>query len=157
MPRTKKLSPIEIARIRAALPYLLRRIAVPESLIAAVAPKTNPPKIKKRDLRRLAEALASGPVVLEMHGTRLAITPKRGSGRPSGTRLTGSRKGRRGTDSRGHAMSAKRRVAMQWQGRYLGSVARLTAAQKLKVKRVKLADGYASAIRLAVALRRQGA
>jgi hypothetical protein len=50
-------------------------------------------------------------------------------------------------------MTARRLAAQKLQGRYMGALAGLTAGQKAKVKKVKSADGYTAAFRLAAKLR----
>ena len=147
-----KMSPIEIGKIRQSLPYLRRHMTVPAWLERAVGSAMKPPKIGKREIQRLVAALMVGPKRVELNGHRLVIGGKRGPGRPPGSGAKS--RGSKGTDSRGHAVTAKRRAAMKRQGRYMGALAGLTAAQRAKVKGARAAKGYAAALALAAKLGR---
>jgi hypothetical protein len=54
----------------------------------------------------------------------------------------------------GGPVSAKRRAAMRDQGRYLGAIRPLSAAQRAQVKKLRAAKGTGAAIALARKLRR---
>lgn len=56
---------------------------------------------------------------------------------------------RRVTGKRRLKLSPKRRAALKLQGQYMGHLRNLRPRQKARVKSVKAAKGYASAIRLA--------
>ncbi len=153
MPR--KVTPIEIAKIRKSLPYLRRYVQLPGWLLRQVEPPSLA-RLTAKDCRRIESGLAAGGVTVRVQDGRVLISPHRGPGRPPGpARRRGpkavARSRRTGgpVDSRGRALSPKRRAAMKWQGRYMGALAGLTEAQKAQVKGVKLRRGYAAAIRTA--------
>jgi len=147
MARPFKLSPIEIARIRAALPYLKGRVTVPSGLIAAVGggpSAVKPIKIGARDVKKLALALTSGPVVVSVWGKRLSIKIKRGPGRPF-PGASGSANAGRGSKPVSRSVSKGR----QLQGRYMGTLRGLTVGQQVQVKKAKADHGYTAAFQLA--------
>jgi hypothetical protein len=82
-------------------------------------------------------ALIGGTVVAE--AKKPASAPRRAKGAASGG---------------GGPISAKRRTAMRDQGRYMGAIRPLSAAQRAQVKKVRAAKGAKAAIALARRLRR---
>jgi hypothetical protein len=81
-------------------------------------------------------ALIGGTVVSE--AGKPGPAPRRGKGAASGTRGN---------------ISAKRRAAMRVQGRYMGAIRLLSAAQRTQVKKLRAAKGAEAAIALARGLR----
>ena len=82
-------------------------------------------------------ALIGGTVVSEAR--KPASAPRGAKVAPSGTK---------------GPLSAKRRAAMQDQGRYMGAIRPLSAAQRVQVKKLRAAKGAEAAIALARRLRR---
>ncbi|SRR5258706_10071852 len=143
MPRSKRLSPIEIAKIRKSLPYLKRHVDLPDWLLAAVGQAARPPKIGKHEIRRLIAALMDGPKLVALNGKKLVIGGKRGPGRPPGSR---NRQGASKRASKRIArVSAKQAKARKLQGRYMGVMRGLTGDQKAAVKKAKAESGYTAA------------
>src|ERR1019366_767753 len=82
-------------------------------------------------------ALIGGTLVSEVG--RAAVAQRRAKGAASGG---------------GGPISAKRRTAMRDQGRYMGAIRPLSAAQRAQVKKVRAAKGAEAAIKLAQKLAR---
>src|ERR1017187_6599017 len=93
------------------------------------------------NLAELKAALA--PLAL-IGGTVVAEAKKPASAQP---RAKGAAPGRRGP------ISAKRRAAMRVQGRYMGAIRGLSAAQRARVKKLRGKRGAEAAIALALRLR----
>ena len=144
-----KLSSVEIGKLSAAYPYLRRHVDLPAALLRAIG-RGEPPKIGRREVGRLVAALMTGPKRVALSGDRFLIGGRHGPGRPPGIRFAHARGS--AADSRGHAMSPKRRAAQQLQGKYMGTLAGLSAAQRPKVKKARAVDGYAAAFKLAAKL-----
>ncbi len=152
----KGISGVEIAGLRACHKLLLRRgMRLPVDL-AALVERRREVSLGRRDVRRIEAALAVGGVVVSVAGGRVVVKARRGPGRPPGRAFgrKAARRSRGATDSRGRAMSAKRRASEARQGRYMGALAGLPAREKAKVKRVKREKGFPAAIALAKRLKK---
>jgi hypothetical protein len=117
--------------------YVVSRLIETGRLRAALVARTLADR--SQEIRRLRERLAS----LEALGG----LPGRGGGRggpPAARRGRGKR--------RAAKLSPKVRALRRQQGRYMGFVRRLTAADKAKVKAVREKQGLAAAIRMAASI-----
>jgi hypothetical protein len=81
-------------------------------------------------------ALIGGTVMAE--AKKPATAPRRAKGAPSGAK---------------GPISTKRRAAMRVQGKYMSAIRPLSAAQRVKVKKLRAAKGAEAAIALARKLR----
>ena len=98
MGRKRKISPVEIAIIRRALPYLKRHLRVPPGLEAAVLPKTRAHSLSRRDVGKVNDLLAKdkGPVLVRVKGKGLQVRLLSGPGRPFGSRNAPRKRRKRG-------------------------------------------------------------
>jgi len=108
-----KLSSVEIGKLRIAYPYLKRHVELPAALLRAIG-RGEPPKIGRREVGRLVAALMTGLKRVSLSGDRFLIGGRHGPGRPPGIRFARARGS--AADSRGHAMSAKRKAALRLTG-----------------------------------------
>jgi len=146
MPRRKKLSPIEIAKIRGSLPYLTRHgVTLPEHLLLAVQRRAKAPKIGRREVNRLVLALMKGPQTVSLSAAGFVIGKKRGP------RAGGRRRGSSGR--RPAKKTAKLKKARHLQGKYMGTLRGLNGAQAARVKKAKRDSGYTAAFALAKTLK----
>jgi hypothetical protein len=75
-----------------------------------------------------------------------------GAGRPRRTTSVKRRKAKRSK----RKLSAQARSRLRLQGKYMGYVRRLTAAQKAQVRKVRQEKGWRPAIRMATKLAKRG-
>lgn len=100
--------------------------------------------------RHVADTLKARAREIETLRERLASLESMGETRPRRGRPPGGSSGR--VAPRRRNLSPKVRALRQLQGRYMGLVRRLSAAQKAKVKAVREKQGLPAAIRLAASL-----
>lgn len=96
-------------------------------------------KGRQQEIRQLRQKLAS----LEGLGR---------DGAPGGARSAARRRGRRPAARRVRKMSGRVRALRRLQGKYMGYVRRLKAAEKARVRSVREKQGMQEAIRLAASL-----
>ncbi len=90
-------------------------------------------------------------MIRELRQRLAALKSARGTGR---VRRTASVKRRRAKRSR-RKLSARARSQLRLQGKYMGYVRQLSAAQKSRVRRVRQEKGWRAAIRIAAGLLRR--
>lgn len=95
MPKKKKLSPVEIAFIRRALPYLKRHMKVPRGVVAAVSGAEKSVKFTAALVRKVEKMLQDGWVVLHARNGAVVAKAHRGPGRPRGFVVKSAPKRRR--------------------------------------------------------------
>ncbi len=99
---------------------------------------------RKKEIQRIRERLAELESLAGALGTgRRAATKRRRTKRPPMRRKL--------------RLSARVRSQLRLQGKYMGYVRRLTAAQKSQVRKVKEEKGWREAIKMASALAKAGA
>jgi hypothetical protein len=90
----------------------------------------------------------------EIRGLRERLASLEGLGKAGSTRR-GARRRRGGRKTRRRAMSSRVRALRRLQGRYMGYVRNLKAAEKARVRSVREKKGMGAAIKLASSLSRK--
>jgi hypothetical protein len=112
-------------------------------------------KIRPSDVER---ALADRPKEIRDLRRRLAELESLGGVGRRQVSAVRRRKVKRPAPRRRKArLSAQARSRLRLQGKYMGYVRRLTAAQKSQVRKIRLAKGWQAAIRMARGLAKAGA